>query len=261
MYKAFFIDIDKTLLNSQGKVTAQTREAIEKAKEQGVGIFLISGRSRAAAVKFQELSSRYIINSNGSDIYDCRQEKILYQSKIGPIFCRKLYEMAEKEDVVIKFDFGPSRAVNHPAYLEDYEVELKNINPFLAQHQVIQIGMCCEDLEKVEKIKNYVKQQTSLEVVNQFIWEVKDKVMQAIHITNPDVSKGNAMSNLCQHLKIDLRETVAIGDKINDISMIEKAGLGVAMENATENVKQAADFVTTSNDNDGVAKVLNKFLF
>ncbi len=261
MYKAVFIDIDKTLLNSQGKVSEETKQAIEKAKAQGVGIFLISGRSRAASQTFQELSSRYIINSNGADIYDCKQKTFLYQSVIEPELCKKLYDVAQRENVVIKFDFGPSRAVNDPAYLEYYEIELNEIDEFLAQHPVIQIGMCCEDRQKIEKVKDYVKQQTSIKVVNQFIWEVNGKVMQAIHITNPNVSKGNAMSNLCEHLKINLKETVAIGDKINDISMLEKAGLSVAMENATENVKQAADFITTSNDNDGVAKVLKKFLF
>ena len=97
MYKAVFIDIDKTLLNSQGKVSEETKQAIEKAKAQGVGIFLISGRSRAASQTFQELSSRYIINSNGADIYDCKQKTFLYQSVIEPELCKKLYDVAQRE--------------------------------------------------------------------------------------------------------------------------------------------------------------------
>ena len=84
--------------------------------------------------------------------------------------------------------------------------------------------------------------------------------MHAIHVNNPTISKGNAMAGLCKFLKIDLKDTVAIGDKINDISMIKMAGLGVAMGNATEDVKKVADFITTTNDEDGVAKVLENIL-
>ena len=259
MYKAIFIDIDKTLLDGNGKVTPKTALAIEQAKKHGIRIFLISGRSRMFAIKFQEFSTRYMINSNGADIYDCEKKETLYQSAMEPKICEKLYEMAQKEDMVIKLDFGLARAVNKPEYLESYEIELtEKIDDFLRNNKVIQIAICDERLEKIENLKKYIKETTTLEVINQFIWEVNGKVMNAIHITNTGVSKGNAMAGLCKFLKVDVKETVAIGDKINDISMIKMAGLGVAMGNATKDVKQIADMVTSSNEEDGVAKVLEK---
>ncbi len=261
MVKAVFIDIDKTLLNSEKRMTKETQNAIEKAKKNGVQVFMISGRSRMASKKFQSVSSRYIINSNGADIYDCEKREAIYQSEMEPEVCAELYKIAQQENVVIKFDFGLSRAVNQPEYLEDYEVELtEGIHDFLEKNKVIQISMCSENLEQMENLKKYVQEKTCFCVINQFIWEVNGKVMHAIHVNNPTVSKGNAMSGLCKFLKIDLKDTVAIGDKINDISMIKIAGLGVAMGNATENVKEVADFITTSNDENGVAKVLEKIL-
>ncbi len=84
--------------------------------------------------------------------------------------------------------------------------------------------------------------------------------MHAIHITNTDVSKGNAMLKLCKFLKIERKETVAIGDKVNDISMIKMAGLGVAMRNASDEIKQIADMVTSSNEENGVAEVLERIM-
>lgn len=261
MVKAVFIDIDKTLLNSDKKMTDETQKAIEKAKKNGVQIFMISGRSRMASSKFQNISSRYIINSNGADIYDCEKKEAIYQSEMEPKICAELYKKAQQENVVIKFDFGLSRAVNKPEFLEDYEVELtEGIDEFLEKNKVIQISICSENLEQVENLKKYIQEKTCFCVINQFIWEVNGKVMHAIHVNNPTVSKGNAMSGLCRFLKIDLKDTVAIGDKINDISMIKMAGFGVAMGNATEDVKEVADFITATNDEDGVAKVLEKIL-
>lgn len=261
MYQAVFIDIDKTLLNGKGEVTPKTAFAIEQAKKQGISIFLISGRSRMSAIKFQEFSSRYMINSNGADIYDCEKKETLYQSVMEPKICKKLYEMAQKEEMVIKLDFGLARAVNKSEYLESYETMLtENIDDFLRNNKVIQIAVCDECLEKIENFKKYIEEITTLKVINQFIWEVNGKMMHAIHITNTGVSKGNAMLRLCKFLKIDGKETVAIGDKINDISMIKVAGLGVAMGNATKEVKQIADRVTSSNEEDGVAEVLEKIM-
>lgn len=259
MYQAVFIDIDKTLLNSYGQITKETEFAIQEAKKNGISIFLVSGRSRAAARKYQEFSSGYLISSNGADIYDWKQEKVFCQSVVETSICKMLYEFAERENVIIKFDFGISRAGNKAEYLEDYEVEIpQNVEQFLAENKVVQVAMCSEDLHQMEEVKEYVHRNTKYRVINQFIWEVNGKVMHAIHITNPNVSKGSAMKTLCQYLNIDLKETVAIGDKINDISMIELAGFGVAMENATPNVKEVADFITSSNNENGVACVLKK---
>ena len=261
MYQAVFIDIDKTLLNNSGKITENTISAIEKAKEKGIKIIIISGRSRMSAIQFKEFSSGYMVNCNGAEIYDCQKNEVLFQSVIENKYCKKLYEIAENEDFVIKLDFGFSRAVNNSEYMEDYEIHLtESIEEFLNKNNVLQIAMCHENLEKIENLKKYIHTNTELSITNQFIWEVNSKIMHSIHITNKGVSKGNAMSGLCKFLKIDLKNVTAIGDKTNDISMIEMAGVGVAMGNAIEEVKQIADFITTSNEEDGVAKVLEKIL-
>ena len=81
-----------------------------------------------------------------------------------------------------------------------------------------------------------------------------------LEIVDPQVSKGIALEKICEYYKIDKKEVIAIGDGENDISMIKYAGLGVAMDNADEIVKQNADFITLSNENDGVVHDINKFI-
>lgn len=260
MYKAIFIDIDKTLLNSKSELTEENKRAIDNVKKHGIKTIIISGRSRVSASNFKECSSGYLISSNGADIYDFENNEILFQSVIEENICKKLYDFSEENDMVIKLDFGLSRAVNKKDYLEDYEIEIDNIDKFLSQNSVIQIAICAEDINKIDIVKKYINEQTNLKVSNQFIWNVNDKIMNAIHITNSCVSKGNAMNGLCKYLKIDLKDVVAIGDKTNDISMIEMAGLGVAMGNAIDEAKNVADYITTSNDENGVANVLDKIL-
>lgn len=211
MIKAVFVDIDKTLLNSKGEVTKRTVSAIQKAKENGIQIVLISGRSRMSAIKFQEFSSRYLINCNGADMYDYQEKEVLYQSVMDSQFCQQLYEMANEEEMVIKLDFGLSRAVNRFEYLEDYEIHLtEEISEFLKRNNVIQVAVCSEELTKIEQVKQWIEEQTNFKVTNQFIWEVNGKRMQAIHITNSNVSKGNSMAGLCKFLKIDLKEVLAV---------------------------------------------------
>ena len=227
-------------------MTKRTVSAIQKAKEKGIQIVLISGRSRMSAIKFQEFSSRYLINCNGADLYDYQEKEVLYQSVMDSQFCQQLYEMANEEEMVIKLDFGLSRAVNQPEYLEDYEIHLTE--------------KISENENKIEKVKNWIEKQTNFVVTNQFIWEVNGKQMKAIHITNSNVSKGNTMAALSKFLKIDLNDVIAIGDKTNDISMIKMAGIGVAMGNAPDEIKKIADRVTATNEEDGVAEVLEKIL-
>ena len=136
----------------------------------------------------------------------------------------------------------------------------ENIDKFLQENNVVQIAICHENLEKIEELKKYINGFENIAVINQFIWNVNNKVMNSIHITNKNVSKGNAMIGMCEFLKIDLKDVIAIGDKGNDVSMIQAAGMGVAMQNATDDVKSVADFITNSNEEDGVAKVLEKIL-
>lgn len=175
--------------------------------------------------------------------------------------CQELWETAIQKNMLIKLDFGLGRIINKTERMRYYEVELqKDICTFLDKNAIRQISLCSKEDIQIEEAKKYITQNPENAIVNEFFKKHNGKRFHYIHCANKNVSKGNAMVGLCKFLKIDLKDVVAIGDDINDVSMIKMAGLGVAMGNATEEVKKIADMVTTSNEEDGVARVLEKIL-
>lgn len=263
MYKAVFVDVDGTLVDSQKNVSNETMEAIKNAQEKGTQIIICTGRQRAGAKMFKEMCglSRYVICTNGAEIYDCENKEVLFRSAIDAKECKKLYEFAIENDMLIKLNFGIARAITKLEFIEKNEIVLdEDIDEFLMKNEITQITVACEDENKRELVKNFINNNPRVKTINQFVWEVNDKTMYCIHCTNPNVSKGNAMAGLCKYLGIDLKDAVAIGDDMNDVSMLKMAGLGVAMGNATEEVKVAADVVTASNEESGVAKILQKII-
>ena len=263
MYKAVFVDIDGTLVDENKNVSSKTMHAIQKAKEKGIEVVICSGRPRYSSLGFQELcdASKYLICTNGSEIYDCQMQEVLYKSCVDFENCKFLYEFAEVNNMVIKLNFGIARLTNKAEYVDKNEIILdEDIEIFLSKNDITQISLSSTHLEKIQEIKSIIEERQGVKVANEFIWEVNNEKLHSIHCTNTNVSKGNAMAGLCKFLKVDLRQAVAIGDGINDISMIKMAGLGVAMENAPEEIKQVANMVTSSNEESGVGKVLEMIL-
>ena len=263
MYKAVFVDIDGTLVDENKNVSFKTMNAIKKAKESGIEVIICSGRPRYSSIAFQELcdASKYLICTNGSEIYDCNTHQVLYKSAIDIEDCKVLYEFIEANDMVIKLGFGISRAVNKSEYIDKNEIVLdEDIETFLSKNDVVQITLSSVDYQKIEEIKAIIQSRPNIKVANEFTWEVNSQKLHSVHCTNANISKGNAMAGLCKFLKIDLKQAVAIGDGINDISMIKMAGLGVAMGNASDEIKQVANMVTSSNEESGVGEVLEMIL-
>ena len=213
MIRAVFVDIDGTLVNDKKEISQRTKQAIQKAKEKGIEVVICTGRSRISAQTFQKdcQMSRYLISTNGSEIYDCQAGEVLFHSDLEVETCEKLYEMAIENDMIIKLNFGYGRAINKVKYKEDYEIELQeDITHFLNHHEITQISLCCEKKEKIEQVKKYMDRLPYTIIVNEFIWEKCGKIFHCVHCANSNVSKGNAMAGLCKFLRIDLKDVVAI---------------------------------------------------
>lgn len=264
MYKAIFSDIDGTLVDNKKIVSEETKKAIKKAKENGIEFIICSGRYYVSAKRFfQECnSSRYMICTNGAEIYDCETNQVLYSSNMEKDVCLKLYNIAVENNFVIKFDCKYGRFVYNSKDLLDPEMELtEEITKFIHENNITQISFGSQNKEKLQNIKNEITEIGNIKISNEFIWTVNQNEYFTVSYNNKNVSKANAMFGLCKFLKIDVNDVIAIGDGVNDIEMIKTAGFGVAMENAhDERVKKAADFITISNEESGVAKVIEKIL-
>lgn len=270
-YKLIAIDMDGTLLNSKHEVSEENKEALKDAMNKGVKIVISTGRIFVSARYYGRLLgiSTPIIACNGAFIKgNINDEEILLHTPINKDDCKKIIDILEENDInyryyddenfyIRKVDFitDKYREWNEKLELQDrikfevikspYEIINKNVD-------IYKFVVMEEDDNKLNKIKNIIKENSEVEIVSSWI--------NSFDIMNMGVSKGKALEELCKKLNINRNEVIAIGDNENDLSMIKFAGVGVAMGNAEDVIKSQADVVTDSNDNHGVCKIIEKLI-
>lgn len=266
MIKAIFIDIDGTLRNSERELSIKTIDTIKKVTENGILVILCSGRPRKYTEKISRecFASKYIITSSGGNIFDYEQNKVLYINKMDKEAIIKLYEIANPTDVRFIMNVGEGRVVNkvkHP----DQEIKLgEDIKSFVYNNDVVQCTIADSDFDKIKNLIPKIEQVENVEIKNghKSLLDIKFKDDKTIFcdIANIDCNKGTAIKKLLEILNIKKEETIAIGDDNNDLSMFEQVGYKVAVANAIDIVKEKADEITLSNDDDGVAVFLEKLI-
>ena len=268
-YKAIFIDIDGTLRNSKKEITDRTIESIKKVTQKGILVVLCSGRPKEFTENLSKkcFASKYIITSNGAIVQDYKENKEIYINQMDKKTCIELYKLAEQYRVEFSINTTEKRVVNRkPKVLKEMnEEELKtDIETFVNSNIIIQCVIADEDLEKVKVLRDKVMKMKNLEIINQDR-NLRDNIETYgrkifFDVANVGVSKGNGIKNFCKNLSIDLKDTIAIGDEDNDISMFNVVGYKVAMGNGSKELKKYADEITETNDNDGVAVFLEKLV-
>lgn len=265
MIKAVFIDIDETLTNSQREVTEKTKLEIKKCVENGVKIILSSGRSRREAMDFQEQigTSPYIVSSNGASAYDAENGVEIYNERIDPQMVLQLIKYSRENGYRIKLNYKDLLVMNEAAYPDekDKEVSYEELERVAVEEQVVQCVITSTDFEKMRVFRDYIK--------NECVWiavaneskrfknsDLKPSRNYYCDVASVKVSKGNAVKAVCEYFEIKPEEIVTIGDGENDLSMFELTPNSVAMGNSLPEIKEKANYVTASNDEDGVAKVL-----
>ena len=263
MYKAVFLDLDDTLLDNEKNISKENIEAIQYVKEKGGLVCIASGRSIEMTKEYKKLAdaSRYIIYSNGAGIFDCDANDKLFSADIEKETCFDLYNYATKNDFGIRIDTPYGRYITDEKYAVGFEILL---NPgegkdIIIDNDILQLSLITETENQRKDMIDFVNQNISktVKVENVFKTGRKEEFF-AINIINTSASKGNAINGLCKFLKININDVIAIGDGVNDISMIKTAGCGVAMENGAPELKAVADEITTTNLENGVAKILKE---
>lgn len=265
MIKAVFIDIDETLTNSQREVTEKTKLEIKKCVENGVKIILTSGRSRREAMDFQEQigTNPYIVSSNGASAYDAENGVEIYNERIDPQMALQLIKHSRENGYRIKLNYKDLLVMNEAAYPDekDKEVSYEELERVAVEEQVVQCVITSTDFEKMRFFRDYIKNEcVGIAVANESKRfknpDLKPSRNYYCDVTSVKVSKGNAVKAVCEYFEIKPEEIVTIGDGENDLSMFELTPNSVAMGNSLPEIKEKANYVTDSNDEDGVAKVL-----
>ena len=260
-YKLVAIDMDGTLLTNDKQILFETKKDLLEAYNKDTIICISTGRAFPAIKKYvDELEINIpLILYNGSRVRMSQESTLLFNRVIDLEAAKKVYEIISDKNGTCCFWRNDVCYFNKNNEYTDYYHKLTTIKPIVIDetndelltgiNKFIWFGTV-EMLDIVQKEYLF-----GVEGINYF-----KSHSNLLEIVPTNVSKGNTLEQLIKKFGISREEVIAIGDDENDISMIKFAGLGIAMKNAKDSVKKVADYVTDTNEENGVGKAINKFI-
>lgn len=249
------IDCDGTLKHSDGTISVRSKKIISNLKENGNLIVLCTARPRyyTSKMALEINSDEYLISSNGTEIYDTRNKKIIWASYLEKRQIEKLYKYACSNNVRIIFVTENTEYATQ-FIRNDNQILLTDLNfNEVLNNNVKQVMIIGKEKDKITIIKDKIIAENELNIIDSSSTNREEVWFSVVSNTS---SKGIALLKLADYLNIDYNNTIAIGNDKNDISMIQIAHIGVAVDNAQREVKEVANVITKSNDEDGVAVFL-----
>lgn len=269
-YRLVALDLDGTLLDSQLQIRSQTVEALQRVREQGIKVMIVTGRHHTAAYPYWHQLGLELpaICCNGTYVYDFSHRRPVVGNPLTLLEARELLALVREY------------AIHAMVYIDDvmaYETEsphLRNllkwsatlpehvrprIEPVDSFEQLIEEAatlwkflVAGDDTQELQAFEEEVAQRMNLSCVR--------SARNRIDIAHGGNSKGHRLAEFIAQQGILPQEVMAFGDQNNDMEMLELAGLGVAMGNSREEVRNCADWVTGTNDSDAIAEVLHRFI-
>ena len=276
-YKMVVTDMDYTLLNKEKKVSDRNREALKRAADKGVHLVVATGRIYTSARLYARLlgMSSPIIASNCAIIREAsinnkeNTERTIFKDALNEKVIREMIRLSHKYGLYCHF-FTENTIYSEK--LVNVSLRYTEWNKYMGEEDQVRIKIV-DDAEKIlEDAKSEVLKAVVSDEDEEKIQRLRDSIMETgivsvsqsmkhnLEVMNKGVTKGNAVRILAQMYGINREEIIAIGDNENDISMIEYAGLGIAMGNAEESLKRVADHITGDYQEDGVAEAIEQFI-
>lgn len=270
MIKLIAIDIDGTLINSKGEITERTKKALIEAQRQGHKVVLSSGRSPKGVIEYaKELEmdkfESYISNYNGSVVTDMKTMEKTIDHKLSIEDTRKILQFSETIDIDYLIYYNDKIYVNSMDTYKLDDVIKKNHDMEVVVIEDLSSSidfepnniLFAQDPLKIKEPADSIKEKFGNDFSTMYSEPYYFELMPK------DVTKGDTLLEIASYLGIKKEDIYAFGDSYNDLSMIELAGNGVAMGNGVSEIKEAADFVTLSNEEDGIGvfveeHILNK---
>jgi len=264
-YKMIVLDLDDTLLRDDLTISSYTRASILSAQMYGTKVVIATGRPTCACMSIAkeiglEKYGGYIISFNGAVITEARTGKKLRQVSITKEKVHELYALSKQHNSYIQTydDFNIITPENNEYTKIEQKLtgmNIEEVNDFVSRidSDVIKVILLQEPsiLKTIsDKLKPIIPQDLNMTFSKPFFLE----------FTNKEVDKAVSVKYLANYLNIDMKSTIAIGDSYNDISMVKQAGLGVAMSNGVDAIKEVANYLARSNMEDGVAEVIYRFI-
>lgn len=268
MIKLLAIDLDGTLLNNQGQISQANRQALNRVRQQGVNVVLCTGRPYLYMKNLVDdlgfKSERdYIITFNGGQVQKAADGEIVEAFTLSKNDLERWHQEMMRLNLPLNAIDGQYvyDLVDHPVEPQSWYLKERptiasqqvSMTDFDLDHVFNKLVISCEPAvldERLLGLEASLADHYSYFKSHENLFEVVAK----------GVNKGNIVKRLAERLEIPLEQVMTIGDQENDKSMIEIAGIGVAMGNAIDAVKEVADYVTATNDQDGVAQAINQFI-
>jgi Cof subfamily protein (haloacid dehalogenase superfamily) len=262
-YKLIVTDMDGTLLNEEHEISEENKRALKVVSDKGIKVAIATGRIYESTIKYaRELGVKTpIICCNGALIKE-EDGNIIYESKIEYDLCTTIIDTLEKHNIYYQCftdDTIFTPYINE--WLRKYQmqddlnikiIESDNIKSSIKDSNILKFLIIENDLELLYKLENELKSINDIELTKSFF--------DNIEIMKKGVNKGSAVESLAKYLGVDKSEVITFGDNHNDLAMITYAGMGVAMGNAEDIIKENSNFITCKNTENGVAKALENIL-
>lgn len=289
MYKLIAIDLDGTLLNSEGEITEANKKALKKAIDKGIHVILASGRVSTSVLELanQIGANEYFISGNGTSIVDIKQNKSIFNKYMSKYKVLEIAKICEENSIFYNLYTEHeviANSLEHNVLFYYYENKRKdaskrvniniieNVSKYIQNSNInkfAKITIADSDtaiftsvLRKIKKVKDI----DALEIGHMSRKTIVDGTERLnieynyTEITAKNTNKWTAIKYLMNKWGIKKEEVIAIGDNINDLEMVKNAGMGVAMGQSTPVLKEVANYITLDNNNDGVAKAIEEFI-
>ena len=288
MYKLVAIDLDGTMLNSYGMVTENTKQVIKNTINKGTQLIIASGIpiDSIKTIAKEIGTENYFIAGNGALIYDIKKDEIIYEKFMNKQKVLEIIKICEENSIAyniytektiiakgLKYNVlyyykenlkKEENKKTNITIVEDVYEYIKN----LENEKFLKITVCDETKSVFNSIIRKLRTVEDIDVLD--VLHMSRKMIKQgtedvpieyyyTEISLKDVDKWNAIEYLANKMNISKDEIIAIGDNINDKKMIENAKVGIAMGQSTPVITKIADFVTLNNNEDGVAKALEKY--
>lgn len=263
--KALVLDIDGTLTNSKKEITSVTKQAIQDLMTRGHKVILASGRPTPGMRRYEEeleleKYGGYLLSFNGARVVECRTGEVVYQKLLPLTLVPGFYGFAKRNGCgLITYlgsqvisAFSPDKYVEIEARINGLPVRVVPDFPNFVDFDINKCLMTAEP-ERAEELEKELKEKYG------HVASIYRSEPYFIEIMPQDVDKATSLDRMLSAIGVKREDTVCCGDGFNDISMIKYAGVGVAMGNAQQAVKDAADYITAANDEDGLVQVIEKF--
>lgn len=271
--KFIALDLDRTTLDSQGRLSEINRRAIERAVAAGIHVVAASGRALASLpAEIVDIPGvQYAITSNGAAVYDINENRCLRQFKMTPQSVEEILQHTQpeggcKKDMEISYEafidgraFAEQRYVEDPvrfgatphavAYIQSTRTPIKDMREFISEHKS-ELD-CIDIVVKSENMKEQLWKSLRKNIADVYI---TSSVRQLLEISHRDAGKESGAAFLLEYLGLKREELAAFGDGDNDAELLRYAGIGFAVANASSGCRSAADRIVASNDENGVAQ-------